>query len=58
MGGTPDTDVPPPPNRAERSEPILKTFMEGTERQRKLAASLLTQSWDQPVLSKKGLLGL
>ena len=52
-------DPPPPPNTAVRAESVIDDLSgDGSERRRKLAASLLTQNWDQPVLSKKGLLGI
>ena len=54
-----DTDMPTvaaqQPSR--RAEPIT-TYRQGKDRQRQLAASMVTRDWDEPTLGEKGLTGL
>lgn len=44
-------------NPGKRAEPLVNV-LDGTERQKKMAASMITKDWAQPTLSQKGLLGL
>ena len=59
FGGGDDMDMPviqaQNPSRAAES---VATYGEGSDRQRRLMASMVTENWDEPLLGKRGLTGL
>lgn len=55
-GGGDDMPVVESQNPSRTAEKIAPSYT-GDEKSRRMAASLITKGWDEPTLSKKGLLG-
>lgn len=56
-GGTPDLPAVEAQNPSRTADRV-DTVTGGVDRQKQLAASMITRAWDEPTLSNKGLLGL
>lgn len=55
-GGDDDMPVVEAQNPSRTAEKAAQSFA-GADRNRRMAASMITRGWDEPTLSKKGLLG-
>ncbi len=56
-GGGSSMKTLPAQNPSKKAEPIT-IYKDGTDKQKKLSASLVTKDWEDPTLAKKGLTGL